>query len=167
MKWGHALVTYFCSHANPVHKISILPRGKALGYTMQIPQEEKYLKSREDIKDEIKILLGGRIAEELCIHTITSGASQDIDRITELAKMYICSYGMSHVLGTRRYGKASEDVFLGKNYGSGNNAKDYSEDTSRIIDSEIQSLIQSCYLEAKKILEDNISLLHALSKKNT
>ena len=148
---GHALVAKKLPGADPVHKISILPRGRALGYTLQLPVQDKHLHSREEIKNEIQILLGGRIAEDMIFNSITSGASNDIERVTALAKDYVCKYGMSEKMGTRVYGKSGGQVFLAKNYGD--DTKDYSEETAREIDLEINILIKEGYENATKLLK--------------
>ena len=148
---GHAIVAFACKNADPVHKISILPRGRALGYTLQLPVEDKYLQSREDMINQIKILMGGRIAEELIFNEITSGASNDIERATDIARAFICNYGMSKKLGTRKYGKNQNQVFLGRDYSD--HSKDYSEKTAQHIDEEIQHLIGDAYSEATKNIE--------------
>jgi cell division protease FtsH len=147
---GHALVAKKLKNVDPVHKISILPRGLALGYTLQLPLEDKYLILKDEIEDQIKVLLGGRIAEELIFNTMTSGASNDIEKATELSRNYVCKFGMNPKLGARKYGKTQEHVFLGKDYSD--HSKDYSEDTAREIDEAISKLIDQSYLEAKKIL---------------
>ena len=147
---GHAIIAKFCDNSDPVHKISILPRGMALGYTLQLPIEDKYLITRAEIEDKIKVLMGGRVAEEIIFKECTSGASNDIERATDLAKSYICQFGMSKKLGTRKYGKSNQYVFLGKDYSDHN--QDYSELKASEIDNEIQKLIQDAYDSAKKIL---------------
>lgn len=159
---GHALVAKHCKHTDPVHKISILPRGMALGYTLQLPQQDKYLMSRAEIEDQIKVLMGGRIAEDLKFGMVTSGASNDIERATELARGYICNYGMSERLGTRKYGKSQGYVFLARDYSD--HSKDYSDVTAREIDEEIRRLIDVCYTEARQILVDNFDKLEEVSK---
>ncbi len=159
---GHAIVAKKLPNADPVHKISILPRGLALGYTLQLPIEDKHLVSKEEIQDQIKILMGGRIAELLCTGTFTSGASNDIERATELARSYVCNYGMSEKLGTRKYGKGQGAVFLGRDYSD--HSKDYSEDTARQIDDEIRRLIQEAYVNAHQILTENKDKLVEISK---
>lgn len=158
---GHALVAAHCKFTDPVHKISILPRGLALGYTLQVPVQDKHLISREEIIDQIKILMGGRIAEELKFDSITSGASNDIERATDLARSFVCSYGMSPKMGRRRYGKSQGMVFLGRDYSD--HSKDYSEATAREIDEEIRSLIETCYREATEILKSNRDHLDEVS----
>ncbi len=158
---GHALVAILNRHSDPVHKISILPRGQALGYTLQLPDRDKHLVSKEEMEDQIRILLGGRIAEELKFASITSGASNDIDRATDIARNYVCTYGMSDRLGTRRYGKSQGMVFLAKEYGD--HSKDYSEHTAREIDEEIKALIDRCYREATQPLKEHYHLLEKVS----
>jgi cell division protease FtsH len=159
---GHALVAKFLPDMDPVHKISILPRGRALGYTLQLPTEDKFLMSKSEIENQIKVLMGGRIAEEIVFGSITSGASNDIERATEVARNYICRYGMSETLGNRKYGKSDSQVFLGRDYSD--HSKDYSEATAREIDLEIKRLIEDAYAEAKKILLDNKEMLVSISK---
>ncbi|MGE4170476.1 MAG: ATP-dependent zinc metalloprotease FtsH [Candidatus Margulisiibacteriota bacterium] len=159
---GHALVAKHCLNADPVHKISILPRGMALGYTLQLPIEDRHLLSRTEILDKLKVLMGGRIAEELTFGEITSGASNDIERATEMARNYVCKFGMSPTLGARKYGKTQEHVFLGRDYTS-DHTKDYSEETAREIDLEIKKLIDTAYGEATKILTDNKDKLAEIS----
>ena len=157
---GHAIVAAELPGTDPVHKISILPRGMALGYTLQVPIEDKYLISTEEIKNQIRILMGGRIAEDLIFNEITSGASNDIERATALAKQYVCSYGMSK-LGARRFGKADRQVFLGKDMGD--QSADYSDSTAKEIDDEIRSIITTCFEEAKKILKKNLKPMKELA----
>ena len=133
-----------------------------MGYTLQLPVEDKYLQSREDMINQIKILMGGRIAEELIFNEITSGASNDIERATDIARAFICNYGMSKKLGTRKYGKNQNQVFLGRDYSD--HSKDYSEKTAQHIDEEIQNLIGDAYSEATKILKKYKSKLVEISK---
>ena len=159
---GHAIIAKLSENADPVHKVSILPRGHALGYTLQLPTEDKYLISRDQIKDMIRILLGGRIAEELIFNSITSGASNDIERATALAREYVCRYGMSEHLGTRQYGRAQSQVFLGRDFSD--HSKDYSDQTAREVDEEIKSLIDNCYKDSEVLLKDNKALLITISK---
>ncbi|MDA0944831.1 MAG: ATP-dependent zinc metalloprotease FtsH [bacterium] len=157
---GHALVAHLIPGTDPVHKVTILPRGMALGYTLQLPTEDRYLISNEDIEAKIQVLMGGRIAEELLFKTVTSGASNDIERATDLARQYVCLYGMSE-LGTRKYGRDSQNVFLGRDYSD--HSKDYSDQTSRQIDEAIRSLIQKNYDAAKALLTKHKSVLVAIS----
>jgi len=159
---GHAIVALELPDADPVHKVSILPRGMALGYTLQVPTEDKHLISRNEIEDQIKILMGGRIAEEIIFNSITSGASNDIERATDLAKKYVCLYGMSPNLGTRKYGQSKEYVFVGKSYQ--NSDKDYADETAKLIDTEMSEIIERCYQNAKDILLAKKEKLVALAK---
>jgi cell division protease FtsH len=159
---GHAIIAMEVAQSDPVHKISILPRGMALGYTLQLPMEDKYLISKTEIESQIKILMGGRIAEEIIFGEITSGASNDIEKATALARNYICKFGMSSKLGARQYGKNESQVFLGKSYS--NHTQDFSDQTSALIDQEMQKLIDSCYKEASKILKTNKNKLTLLSE---
>ncbi|NQY74942.1 MAG: AAA family ATPase, partial [Candidatus Margulisbacteria bacterium] len=159
---GHALVARHLKFSDPVHKISILPRGLALGYTLQLPLEDKHLISKDEIEDQIRTLMGGRIAEEIIFGSITSGASNDIEKATDLARHYVCSYGMTNKLGTRKYGKDSHNVFLGKDFSD--HSKDYSEATARDIDEEIQAVIQRCYNDAKILLVKHKKKLIEISK---
>ena len=159
---GHAIVALELPEADPVHKVSILPRGMALGYTLQVPTEDKHLISRNEIEDQIKILMGGRIAEEIIFNSITSGASNDIERATDLAKKYVCLYGMSPNLGTRKYGQSQEYVFVGKSYQNAD--KDYADETAKMIDKEMRDIIDRCYQNAKDILLAKKEKLVALAK---
>ncbi|MCP4049154.1 MAG: ATP-dependent zinc metalloprotease FtsH [bacterium] len=159
---GHAIVAKKLPESDPVHKISILPRGMALGYTLQVPLEDKYLITQCEIKNKIKILLGGRVAEELVFNTITTGAANDIERATELSRHYICKYGMSSKMGIVQYGKNKEQVFLGRDYSD--HSKDYSEVTAREIDEEIRKIIEEAYEEVKDILRKNKKKLIEIAK---
>ena len=159
---GHAIVAIELPGADPVHKISILPRGMALGYTLQLPEKDKHLMSRQEIENQIKILMGGRIAEEIIFNEITSGASNDIERATKLARNYVCVFGMSEKMGARKYGNNTSQVFLGRDYSD--HSKDYSEETAHEIDNEIRNLIDNSYKEAKEILTRNKEKMIELSK---
>ena len=159
---GHAFVAALLPNADPVHKVSILPRGMALGYTLQLPEEDRFLVSKNKMLTDIKVLLAGRIAEEIVFDEITSGASNDIERATEIARSLICKYGMSDKLKTRKYGRSNgSNVFLGKQYND--DTKDYSDETAREIDQEIIHLIDSCYQETTEMLQKNRSKLDFLS----
>ncbi len=146
---GHAVVAKALPDADPVHKISILPRGMALGYTLQLPLEDKYLVSRKELTNDLAILLGGRAAEEIFFGEITTGASNDIERATGIAHKMVCEYGMSP-LGNRIFGQKSSNVFLGRDFA--NHEKDYSDETSKMIDDEINKLVADAYKFAKKTL---------------
>ena len=159
---GHALVAVNVEESDPVHKISILPRGFALGYTLQLPEEDTFLISREKMLSQMQILLGGRIAEELTFNEITSGASNDIERVTELAKNFVCKYGMSEKLGARKYGLDSGPVFLGRKMSE--QSQDYSDHIAKEIDHEINQLIDEAYDGATKILKKHKKALVGISK---
>ena len=158
---GHAVVAKMLPHADPVHKVSILPRGLALGYTLQLPLEDKYLVRKDELIDQMTVMLGGRVAEELIFNEITSGAHNDLERMTELARRMVCEYGMSS-LGPRTFGKKHEEIFLGRDLTE--NIKNYSDLTADSIDREIDKIVADCYQRAKKILEDNQGKLRDLAK---
>ena len=159
---GHALVAYHLPNSDPVHKVSILPRGLALGYTLQLPVEDKKLISRQEMLDQIKILMGGRLAEDIVFGEITSGASNDIERATDIARNFVCRYGMSEKLGTRKYGKSQGQIFLGRDYSD--HSKDYSEETAHEIDMEMRRLIDESTAIAREILVTNREQLDRVSK---
>ncbi|MDA0362647.1 MAG: cell division protein FtsH, partial [Proteobacteria bacterium] len=159
---GHALVAAYLPDTDPVHKISILPRGMALGYTMQVPIEDKYLQSNTEILNNIRVLLGGRVAEQLIFNEITTGASNDIERATALAKGFVCSFGMSEKLGARKFGKQSGSVFLGKQYTD--HSQDYSEATAKDIDDEVHRIIDEAYTDTTALLKKNMDMLKKVSK---
>ncbi len=157
---GHALTSYFCKTQDPVHQISIIPTGLAGGYTMNLPTEDKSYQSREEMKERIVVMLGGRVAEALVLDDISTGASNDIQQATKLARAMVTKYGMSDKLGPILYGQDSSNPFLGKEMG---HVSDYSESTAFEIDNEIKALITNGYETAKKILTDNMELLKTLS----
>ena len=157
---GHALVAHMIPDTDPVHKISILPRGMALGYTLQLPLEDKYLVTKKEMLDQITILLGGRVAEELIFNEITSGASNDIEKATKLAHQMVCQYGMSP-LGTRVFGQAEHDVFLGKDFSR--HDRDFGNKMADSIDKEIDGLIEGGYARAKKIITEKLDTLKAIA----
>ncbi|MGF7234501.1 MAG: ATP-dependent zinc metalloprotease FtsH, partial [Frankia sp.] len=146
---GHALVAHALPNTDPVHKITILPRGRALGYTMQLPLEDKYLQTRSEMLDRLAVLLGGRTAEELVFHEPTTGASDDIEKATSLSRAMITQYGMSDKLGTLKFGSESGEVFLGRDMG---HQRDYSEEVASEIDAEVRSLIEAAHDEAWEVL---------------
>ncbi len=147
---GHALVPLFLAEADPVHKVSIIPRGRALGVTMFLPQEEKYNQSRSGLESAICGLLAGRVAEELVFGEITSGASNDIERATHIARKMVCEWGMSDKIGPLAFGEKEAEVFLGRDLG---HARNYSESTAVEIDTEIRRIVQKSYEQARQILE--------------
>ena len=158
---GHAVVSKFLSTQDPVHEISIIPRGMAGGYTMYRPSEDKSFISKTEMEEQIISLLGGRVAEELVIKDISTGASNDIERATAIAKSMITKYGMNERLGTVTYGSESQEVFLGRDLAQ---EKTYSEETAAIIDEEIKKMIATSYQRAKELLEQNRDKLDAVAK---
>ena len=157
---GHAVVSKFLSTQDPVHEISIIPRGMAGGYTMYRPSEDKSFISKTEMEEQIISLLGGRVAEELVIKDISTGASNDIERATAIAKSMITKYGMNERLGTVTYGSESQEVFLGRDLAQ---EKTYSEETAAIIDEEIKKMISKSYQRAKELLEQNMDKLDAVA----
>ena len=160
---GHAVVTYYCKHTDPVKHITIIPAGRTGGVTIRVPQEDQMVSTKGEMLDDIRISLGGRIAEELIMDDISTGASNDIQQATRVAKNMVTRYGMSDKLGTVLYGSehTSSEVFLGRDFSSG---KDYSEKTAAAIDDEIRAIIVNAYADAKKILESHIDRLHFVAQ---
>ena len=156
---GHALVAAFTPGADPLHKVTIIPRGRALGLTMQLPTEDKYTQKKHYVEAQIAILMGGRTAEELTQDDITTGAGNDIERATELARRMVCEWGMSD-LGPLSFGSKDEPVFLGRDYAQ---RADYSEDTAIRIDREIERIVQNGYQRARNILSEHREVLEELS----
>ena len=154
---GHAIVTRFCPTQSPVHQISIIPRGRAGGYTLSLPLEDKYYSSRQEMREEIVVLLGGRAAEALCLDDISTGASNDIERATDIARKMVTKYGMSEVLGPVVYGGGEHEVVLGRDFSQG---RGYSEDVSSQIDCEIRRLIDEGYARAMELLKEHEDKLH-------
>ncbi len=146
---GHALLTVMLPQADPIHKVTIIPRGMALGLTQQLPIDEKHNYSREYLQDQIAILLGGRIAEEITIGSITTGAGNDLERATELARRMVCEWGMSDTLGPLTFGKKEEQIFLGREIAQ---HQDYSEDTALRIDQEVKKFVTDNYTRAQSVL---------------
>jgi cell division protease FtsH len=157
---GHALVAAFVVGSDPLHKVTVIPRGRALGVTMQLPLEDKYTYRRTYVEGQIAILMGGRIAEELTQDDITTGAGNDIERATEMARRMVCEWGMSE-LGPLSFGGKDEPVFLGRDF---NQRADYSEDTAIRIDREVDRIVQTAYEQARKILTDNRPVLERLAQ---
>jgi cell division protease FtsH len=158
---GHALVAKLIPEATPVHKVTIIPRGLALGYTLQLPEEDRYLLSKKELEAEIAVLLGGRAAEELIFGQPTSGAADDLRRATELARKMVCEYGMSEKLRNLTLGENHSEIFLGKDLMQ---IKNYSEDTAKIIDEEIKNIVDKAYNRALTLLKDHEDILKELSK---
>ena len=158
---GHALVGHVLDNADPVHKISIISRGQALGYTMQLPAEDHFLKTRREMLDELAVFLGGRVAEELMCADITSGASNDLERATKMAREMVTRLGMSEELGTQVFGEAQHQVFLGRDYAD---HQDYSEETARRIDTEVQRIMREAHERAVEILSARRDQLDLMAK---
>jgi cell division protease FtsH len=157
---GHTLVADFLPGTDPVHKVTIIPRGRALGLTQQIPLDDKYNYSREYLVNRITILLGGRTAEEVVLNQLTTGAGDDLEKATEMARKMVCEWGMSEKLGPLTFGKNEEHIFLGREVVR---HKDYSEETAVQIDVEIKRIVSDCAQRARQILEENLEKLHALA----
>ena len=146
---GHALVGWALPNADPIHKVTIIPRGRALGYTQALPEGEKYLTSKAELKDRLAMLMGGRVAEEIIFADPTTGASNDIEKATEIARRMVMEFGMSEKLGPMLYGKGTNEVFLGRDYGR---QQDYSDEVASSIDEEVKSLLSDAHIVAGKIL---------------
>ena len=158
---GHAVVSHFLETQDPVHQISIVPRGMAGGYTMYRPTEDKSFMSKTEMEENIVSLLGGRVAEALILNDISTGASNDIERATKIARSMVTKYGMSERIGALMLGSGQEEVFLGRDFAQ---AKEYSEETAAIIDEETKKIVDAGYNRAKQILTDNVDKLHAVAK---
>ncbi|MDA2805634.1 ATP-dependent zinc metalloprotease FtsH [Nocardiopsis suaedae] len=156
---GHALVGHALPNADPVHKVTILPRGRALGYTMSLPTEDKFLTSRSEMMDQLAMMLGGRAAEELVFHEPTTGAANDIDKATSLARNMVTEYGMSERLGARKFGSGNTEPFLGREM---SHAREYSEEIASLIDEEVRRLIESAHDEAFEVLVEYRDVLDDL-----
>ena len=147
---GHALVGWALPNADPIHKVTIIPRGRALGYTQALPEDEKYLTSKAELKDKLAMLMGGRVAEEIIFADPTTGASNDIEKATEIARRMVMEFGMSDKLGPMLFGKGSNEVFLGRDYGR---QQDYSDQVASSIDDEVKNLLSDAHIIAGKILK--------------
>ena len=158
---GHTLVAARTKGADPVHKVTIIPRGRALGVTMQLPMDEKHGYSREYITGRLAILMGGRAAEELIFKEMTTGAGNDIEQATSIARKMVCEWGMSDVVGPMTFGKKNEEIFLGREIQS---QRDYSEEMAKTIDEEVVKIVRKAQLTANKILKKDISKLHKIAE---
>ena len=158
---GHALLTVLLPHADPIHKVTIIPRGMALGVTQQLPVDDKHNYSRDYLDDQIAILLGGRIAEELTQDDITTGAGNDLDRGTEMARRMVCEWGMSDGMGPLTFGKKEEQIFLGRDF---TQQKDYSEETAMRIDQEVKRIVTDNYNRARDTLKTHMSELRQIAE---
>lgn len=165
---GHAIIAKVLPNADPVHKISILPRGMALGYTMQLPKEDRYITTKKELLDEMCVLLGGRVAEEIIFGELSTGAHNDLERATELARRMVCDYGMSEKLGPLTFGRKHQQIFLGRDIMEDRN---YSDQTAAIIDTEVKNIVEECYNKVREILQEKkeklIKLANLLMEKET
>ena len=159
---GHALVAKMIPGSDPIHKVTIIPRGRALGITQQLPIDERHTYSKSYLLDNITILLGGRVAEELVLHHETTGAGNDIERATEIARKMVCEWGMSEKLGPLNYGKKEEHIFLGREIAQ---HRDFSENTAQDIDGELRRIVMDCFERAKSIVYNNINILHGIANR--
>ena len=158
---GHAIVGHYLPHSDPIHKISVISRGQALGYTISLPGEDKFLTTRAELQDTMAMTLGGRAAEEICFDEITTGASNDIEKVTATAKQMVMRFGMSDKLGPRVFGHDHSQPFLGREFSS---EPDYSDEIAREIDDEIRRIIESAHVQAKEILSQRRESLTKLSE---
>ena len=157
---GHALVGMMLPHTDPVHKVSIIPRGRAGGYTLMLPKEDRYYATRSELLDQLKTLLGGRVAEALVLDEISTGAQNDLERATELVRKMITEFGMSEVLGPITFGRRQEQVFLGRDIARDRN---YSEEVAYSIDKEVRRLIEDAYAKTEEMLKQNMDKLHLIA----
>jgi len=158
---GHALVSHFLEHSDPVHKISVISRGQALGYTISMPQEDRFLTTRAELKDSMAMTLGGRAAEELIFGEITTGASNDIEKVTATAKQMVMRFGMSEKLGPRVFGHDHGQPFLGREFST---EPDYSDEIAREIDDEVRRIIEAAHERARAILTEHEKDLNKISE---
>ena len=157
---GHTLVARMIPGTDPIHKVTIIPRGRALGITQQLPIDEKHTYPRDYLLNNIAIMMGGRAAEELVLNRQTTGAGNDIERSTEIARKMVCEWGMSEKLGPLTFGKKEEEIFLGREFAR---HRDYSEETARAIDEEVRTIVTQGYEKAKEIIHANMAILHKLA----
>jgi cell division protease FtsH len=158
---GHAIVGHYLEHSDPVHKISIISRGQALGYTISMPQEDKFLTTRAELTDNLAMTLGGRAAEEIVFGEITTGASNDLEKVTATAKQMVMRFGMSERLGPRVFGHDHGQPFLGREFSA---EPDYSDEIAREIDDEIRRIVESAHQRAKDILTERREALGTISE---
>ncbi|MBW1673217.1 MAG: hypothetical protein JRJ45_06150, partial [Deltaproteobacteria bacterium] len=178
---GHTLIAKLLPDTDPIHKVTIIPRGMALGLTQQLPLDDKHTYTKEYLFNNICILMGGRISEEIALNTQTTGASNDIERATVIARKMICEYGMSEKLGPLSFGKKEEEIFLGREISQHRESfgkkeeeiflgreisqhRDYSEETAQKIDQEVNNLIDVSYKKAHKLISNNLTTLNNLAK---
>ncbi|MCK4814096.1 MAG: cell division protein FtsH, partial [Candidatus Marinimicrobia bacterium] len=157
---GHALVGVLLSDTDPVHKVSIIPRGSALGITHMLPEADKYNYSKKYINAQLQVMMGGRVAEELANEDITTGASNDIERATEMARRMVCEWGMSDALGVTAFGAKTHEIFIGRDFGT---TKNYSEATAQKIDQEVQRIVNIAYEGARSLIKAHITTLKKIA----
>jgi cell division protease FtsH len=158
---GHAIVGHFLEHSDPVHKISVISRGQALGYTISMPQEDRFLTTRAELNDTMAMTLGGRAAEEIVFDEITTGASNDLEKVTATAKQMVMRFGMSEKLGPRVFGHEHGQPFLGREFST---EPDYSDEIAREIDDEVRRIVESAHQRAKNILTEHQQDLTKMSE---
>ncbi|MBQ9405277.1 MAG: ATP-dependent zinc metalloprotease FtsH [Desulfovibrio sp.] len=158
---GHALAARLLPGSDPVHKVTIIPRGRALGVTMQLPEEDRHGYSRTYLRNNLVVLLGGRVAEELIFDDITTGASNDIERVTRMARKMVCEWGMSEAVGTISIGETGEEIFIGREWVQN---KNYSEDTARLVDAEVKRIVEEAHSRCRTLLHDNEETLHRIAQ---
>jgi cell division protease FtsH len=158
---GHAVCAHILEHVSPVHQVTIVPRGRAGGFTMQLPVEDKFYATKKEMKENIVVLLGGRVAEELVLEDVSTGASNDLERVSATARNMVTKYGMSSKLGPMAFGDGDEEVFLGNSIGT---KKNYSEEVASEIDREIRKIVDNSYIDTKKLLEDNMDRLEYVAQ---
>ncbi len=157
---GHTLVAKLLPGTDPIHKVTIIPRGRALGVTQQLPMDEKHTYAKEYLLNNITILMGGRVAEELVLNIQTTGAGNDIEKASELARRMVCDFGMSEVLGPLTFGKREEHIFLGREIAQ---HRDYSEKTAQLIDEEVRNIVSGAYERAKQLIQEHMEILHKMA----
>ncbi|MBQ7738460.1 MAG: ATP-dependent zinc metalloprotease FtsH [Desulfovibrionaceae bacterium] len=157
---GHALVAKLLPGSDPVHKVTIIPRGRALGVTMQLPEEDRHGYSKKWLKNSLVVLLGGRVAEEIVFNEVTTGASNDIERVTRTARKMVCEWGMSETIGTLAIGETGEEVFIGREWIQN---KNFSDETARIVDLEVKKIVNEAHERCHKLLEENLPILHRIA----
>ncbi|MEI6079881.1 MAG: ATP-dependent zinc metalloprotease FtsH [bacterium] len=158
---GHTILAKLIKDADPLHKVTIIPHGLAMGVTQTMPEDDRYLLKKEKAIADIKVLMGGRIAEEVILNSKTSGASNDLERASDIARKMVCSWGMSDKMGPLKWGSEHDQVFLGKEFAQ---MKNYSEDTAKTIDEEIRNIVMSCYSEAKDLIIKNKEMLNTIAE---
>jgi cell division protease FtsH len=158
---GHAITSRLLPNTDPVHMVTIIPRGMAGGFTAYLPEKDRYYMTKKQMENELVSLLGGRVAEALVLEDISTGAQNDIERATKIARKMVTHYGMSNKLGPMTYGTDDEEVFIGRDFGR---ARNYSEEVAADIDGEMRGLIDRAYNKAEKLLKENINILHRVAE---